>query len=181
MNEFKIFVGIDISKKTFDAALLSSPHPSAIKHACFNQNINGFQALIAWVSEEDVPLSQVLFCMEHTGIYIDGLVNYLLSVQANLWVEMPLRIKRTIGLQRCGDDKVAAINIAQYAYRYRDTAKLWKPLHTAIEQLRHLVAQRDRLILSLNQLTVPVNELEECGCPLQAKALKRIQRQPSVD
>jgi transposase len=89
---------------------------------------------------------------------------------------MPLRIKRTIGLQRGGDDKVAAINIAQYAYRYRDTAKLWKPLHTAIEQLRHLVAQRDRLILSLNQLTVPVNELEECGCALQAKELKRIQR-----
>ncbi len=151
MNEFKIFVGIDISKKTFDAALLSSYHPLAVRHACFNQNINGFHAFIAWLTEQDAPLSEVLFCMEHTGIYINGLVNYLLSVQANLWVEMPLRIKRTIGLQRGGDDKVAAINIAQYAYRYRDTAKLWKPLHTAIEQLRHLVAQRDRLILSLNR------------------------------
>ncbi len=176
MNEFKFFAGIDISKKTFDVAILVADNPASIKHACFTQNLKGYQQFITWITEGNLPLSEVLFCMEHTGLYISGLVEFLLSRQANLWIEMPLRIKRTIGLQRGGDDKVAAINIVQFAYRYQDTARLWKPVDTTIEQLRHLVAQRDRLIIAFNQLSVPVNELEECGNTQQAKDLKRIQR-----
>ncbi len=176
MNEFNFFAGIDISKKTFDVALLHAGNPAVIKHACFKQNIDGFHQFITWLAEGNLPVSEVLFCMEHTGLYISGLVEFLASLEANLWIEMPLRIKRTIGLQRGGDDRVAAINIAQYAYRYQDTARLWKPMDTAIEQLRNLVAQRDRLILAFNQLKVPVNELEECGSARQAKDLKRLQR-----
>ncbi|MEP6597541.1 MAG: IS110 family transposase [Ginsengibacter sp.] len=176
MNEFKIFAGIDISKKTFDVAVLSADIPATIKHACFQQNLKGFHQFVDWITADNIRVSEVLFCMEHTGLFINGLVEFLLSVHANLWIEMPLRIKRTIGLQRGGDDKVAAINIAQFAYRYRDTATLWKPLDTAIEQLRNLVAQRDRLILAFNQLSVPVNELEACGSFQQTRDLKRIQK-----
>lgn len=176
MNEFKFFAGIDISKKTFDVAILCADNPAAVNHACFQQNLKGYQQFITWITEHDRTLSEVLICMEHTGLYISGLVEFLVSHQASLWIEMPLRIKRTTGLQRGGDDKVSAINIVQFAYRYQDTARLWKPLDTAIEQLRHLVAQRDRLLLAFNQLNVPVNELEECGDGQQAKDLRRMQR-----
>ena len=38
MLKFKTFVGIDISKKTFDATLLS-PDSAVVNHQCFNQEI----------------------------------------------------------------------------------------------------------------------------------------------
>lgn len=176
MNEFKTFVGIDISKKTFDAALLQPrDHATAIHHS-FDQNPQGYNDFICWLKSNDVIIgSDVLICFEHTGIYINGFVNFLLSLNACVWVEMALKIKKCMGLQRGSNDKLASINIALYAYRYKDEVKLWKPIDPTLEQLKNIITQRDRIILSISQLTVPLNELETCGNKQQASELKRLQ------
>lgn len=177
MNKFKIIVGIDISKKTFDAALLKAASSGKIIHRCFDQTRAGYALFIKWLTENGVTLNdEVLICMEHTGIYINGLVNFLLEVRANIWVEMPLRIKKSMGLQRGSNDRIAAISIAQYAYRFQDRARLWKPVDTTLQQLRNLLAQRDRLVLAISQLSVPLNEIEECGNPADARQLKKLQQ-----
>lgn len=178
MSEFNFFVGIDISKKYFDAAVLHQSNPGLTMHQSFNQNEQGYKLFISWLREQGCTNNnEILICMEHTGIYINGLVEFLVSIDACMWIEMPLKIKRTIGLQRGGDDKLAAINIAQYAYRFKDKVTLWKPVNTVIERLRNLIAQRDRLITSLSRLTVPINELEQCGGnATQIKELMSIQK-----
>lgn len=176
MNEFKTFVGIDISKKTFDAAKLSLSAPNVFVHQSFSQSKAGYKSFIEWLQEQDVVINnEVLICMEHTGIYINGVVEYLAGIAATIWVEMPLRIKKSMGLQRGTDDRLAAISIAQYAFRFRDLATQWKPADSAIEQLRNLVAQRDRLVSSITQLSVPLNELKDSGNIVQAKQLSRLQ------
>ena len=43
------FLGIDISKKTFDVALLVQDKISSHK---FNNNIQGFQSLLAWLKKK---------------------------------------------------------------------------------------------------------------------------------
>lgn len=177
MNEFKTFVGIDISKKTFDAALHQGSQATPV-HQCFDQSLQGYQAFIHWLKSNEVIIGKdVLICFEHTGIYISGIVNFLADMKACIWVEMALKMKKCMGLQRGANDKLAAINIALYAYRYQDEAKLWKPIDTALEQLRNLIVQRDRIVLSLMQLTVPLNELEQCGNRRQAVELKKLQCQ----
>jgi len=177
MNEFKTFIGIDISKKTFDAAVLKLNSPGKVVHQCFSQTGDGYKSFVSWLTEQQVIIDQqVLICMEHTGIYINSLVDFLVSIHANIWVEMPLRIKKSLGLQRGSDDKLAAINIAQYAWRFKDMVKLWKPVDTTLQQLRNLLAQRDRLVLTLSQLTVPLNEMQECGNETGAKQLKKLQQ-----
>jgi len=176
MNEFKTFIGIDVSKKTFDAAVLQSGSQLSAIHQSFDQNIRGYKALVHWLKSNDVSIDGgVLICLEHTGIYISGIVNFLVSLRASLWVEMALKIKKRIGLQRGSDDKVASINIALYAYRYQDEVRLWKPLDSTVQQLKNLVAQRDRIVLSITQLTVPLNELEGCGDKHQAIELRKLQ------
>jgi len=176
MNEFKTFIGIDVSKKTFDAALLRSTDQLTTIHQSFNQNIQGYKAFVDWLKNNDVAIGQdVLICLEHTGLYISGIVNFLVSLNACIWVEMALKIKKRIGLQRGSDDKAAAIHIALYAYRYQDEARLWKPLDIAMQELKNLIAQRDRIILSISQLTVPLNELEQAGDKQQASELRKLQ------
>jgi hypothetical protein len=62
----------------------------------------------AWLHDHDVSLSDdTLFCMEYTCIYNKGLVAYPVVQHAQLWVEMPLRIKRAGGFERGSDDRFA--------------------------------------------------------------------------
>jgi transposase len=114
--------------------------------------------------------------MEYTGLYNTALVNFLVKQQAQLWVEMPLRIKRSAGFERGSDDKTSSIKIALYALRHQDKIQRWRPVDSTIEKLKNLIAQRDRVMNAIVQLTVPVKELSECGCIQEAKELGKLQR-----
>jgi transposase len=174
---FKNFVGVDISKTWFDAALIRSADPSKIIHQQFTQTPDGYKKMLAWLHDHDVSLhDDTLFCMEYTGIYNTGLVNCLVAQHAQLWVEMPLRIKRAGGLERGSDDRSAACKIAWYALRYHDGAKLWKPADSSIEKIKHLITQRERIITSIKHLTVPAEELKQCGCLHDAKMMEKLQQ-----
>ena len=177
MKKFATFVGIDISKKTFDASIYVAGKNAITLHQAFAQTEPGYTSFLGWLQDESLLLEETLFCMEHTGIYISGLLHFLHNAGLSVWVEMPLRIKKSMGLQRGGDDKVASIGIAQYAYRYQDAVKLYSPMDKAIEELQHLTAQRTRLINSITQLEVPLNEMLECGDTYLAKDLIRLQQQ----
>ena len=173
----KNFVGIDISKSYFDAAVIKAGHPSQSMHAQFLQCPEGFKKMVTWLLQQNVLLNkETLFCMEYTGIYNAGLVNFLVEQKAQLWVEMPLRIKRSAGFERGSDDKTSAIKIAGYAYRHQDQMQLWRPVDSSIEKIKNLIAQRDRVVSAITQLTVPLKELSECGCNKQAKELEKLQR-----
>lgn len=95
---FKNFIGIDISKSWFDAALIKADDSSTVIHEQFSQKPEGFIKMKNWLQRQGVLLDeQTLFCMEYTGIYNTGLVHYLVKANAALWVEMPLRIKKAGG------------------------------------------------------------------------------------
>jgi transposase len=175
----KNFIGIDISKLYFDVALLKGDAPGNNMHQQFTQSQSGYKKMIQWLKQQDVLVnSETLFCMEYTGLYNSGLVSFLTSQQAQLWVEMPLRIKKSTGFERGSNDKTSAVKIAAYAFRYQDKKQLWKPLDSTIERIKNLIAQRDRIITAITQLSVPVNELNECGCYQEAKELAKLQRKP---
>lgn len=163
MNKFNHFAGIDISKKTFDAALIIGGDAAMVKHQAFKQDAAGFADFTDWLAYYKVATDEVLICMEHTGLYSYGIIDFLMKATLDVWVEMPLRIKRSMGLQRGGDDKAAAIQIALYAYRYQDQVSLWKPEQALVSELRQLSAQRDRLKLSFNQLMIPLQEMAACS------------------
>lgn len=177
MSKVKNFVGIDISKTWFDAAVIRSDNTGQAIHQQFSQKPEGYKKMEQWLQQHGVLCNdETLFCMEYTGIYNTGLVHYLVSNHAQLWVEMPLRIKKAGGFERGGDDKAAALKIAWYALRYQDRVKRWNPVDTSIERIRNLVAQRDRIITSITQLSVPVNELKECGCSHEALVMEKLQK-----
>ena len=176
-NLFKNFIGIDISKTWFDAVLINAENSSEVIHHQFSQKPDGFKKLQAWLQQHDVLMTeQTLFCMEYTGLYNTGLVHYLVQNKAALWVEMPLRIKKAGGFERGTDDKAAAIKIAWYALRYQDRVKLWQPIDSNLESIKNLIAQRDRIISSIILLSVPVNELKECGCAQESRTLEKLQK-----
>lgn len=174
---FKNFVGVDISKSWFDVTLIAT---NKTVHKQFAQTVEGYQSMEQWLQLNQAAIDEhTLFCLEYTGIYNTGFVNFLVTRSANIWVEMPLRIKRAGGLERGCDDKTASAKIAWYALRYHDQAKLWKPADTSIEKLKHLITQRERIITSIKHLTVPAQELIDCGCITEGNMISKLQ-QPAI-
>jgi transposase len=89
---------------------------------------------------------------------------------------MPLRIKKAGGFERGSDDKTAFIKIAWYAIRYQDSVKLWQPADGNMEKIKNLIAQRDRIINAITQLSVPIKELKNCVGKAQTTEMERIQK-----
>jgi transposase len=173
----KNFIGIDISKPFYDAAILRADQPNQTIHQQFSQTLEGYKEMMVWLEQHNICLNEEsLICMEYTGIYNSGLVNFLIKRKAQLWVEMPLRIKKSAGFERGSDDKTSAIKIAGYAFRFQDRMQLWRPVDSSIEKLKNLIAQRDRVVNCINQLIVPLKELSECGCTQDVKDLEKLQR-----
>jgi transposase len=104
-------------------------------------------------------LEQAVFCMEHTGIYNQHLLSFLYGKKAAVCLESAVHIKRSAGLQRGKNDQVDAFRIAQYAFKNRETLRLWQPKRQAITRLKELTALRNRLISAKKQLSVPIKEI----------------------
>lgn len=177
MDKLQNFIGIDISKKWFDVALLKKQKSDEITHHQFEQTNEGLKAFNSWLKENGIRINnETIFCMENTGVYNDRLVNHLLKKKALVWVEMPLRIKRSEDFQRGKNDKIDSIKIALYAFRYQDRISLWSPMDDSLRRLRNLSALRNRIIKAISQLSVPVNELKSSGSKKEASELDKIQK-----
>lgn len=181
---YNYFIGIDISKDTLEFGLLKE------NKILLNKNVpNSIKGIQTFIKEAKVypgfSFSTVLFCMEHTGIYNNHLLKFLVEKQCYIWLERGAQIKYSLGIQRGKNDKIDAERIAVYAYKNRESVKLWTPPREIIQQLRSLTSLRSRLLKCLSQLSVPLKErklfchkksqikLEESLCKSSISSLKK--------
>jgi len=171
---FKFFIGIDVSKNTLDIGLLEVSNPESVNHLQVSNNDEGIIDLLKWLQkQEGFLIDESLFCLEHTGMYNFPLLQFFSQQIACVWVENAIQIKKSLGLQRGKNDKVDAIRIAQYAYRFKDQVKLWKPVREIIDRLKQLSALRERLVETKKRLLTPVEELFKVGNESMAKVLEK--------
>jgi transposase len=154
---YHFFIGIDVSKLHLDLALLVGGRVMTSMRI-ENQPKDIQAALQKLTTTHAVALKQCVFCLEHTGIYSAHLVGLLEQQELAIWLEHPLQIKYSLGLQRGKNDRIDAQRIAQYAYKNRESVRLWKPTRKLITQLQHLTRLRERLLSANNSLKVALAE-----------------------
>ncbi len=172
------FVGIDISKLTLDVAILQDDKIlSTLKIENTEEAVRELLKKIK--AAHGCTIKNTFFCAENSGLYHRFLSNVLVKKRAELCLDSPLRIKRSMGIQRGKNDKVDAIRIARYAQANQSSLVRWLPPREEIEQLRLLSALRKRLVktktmfLNNNKLEghfLPkeeVVELLQCTAPLR--------------
>lgn len=140
------WLGIDVSKATFDAAL---PTSSGFDHAKFPRNLAGVRQCLAWVRRHDhgEPLACV---MEATGGYSKQLARWLLAARSDLHVAIaqPFQVchfTRALG-QRNKTDALDAVVLARFGATFSPRA--FHPMPAAYERLRALERERDSLVRS---------------------------------
>jgi transposase len=171
--DFKHFIGIDISKKTFDLALMTENPTGRMTTATFSNDHNGIVALEQFIRKQGLEKSRILFCIEHTGLYCRVLSSYLVENQYAVWIEMPVQILRSLGIQRGKNDQLDARRIATYAYTFKDKARLWQPPREEVQKIHDLLSLRERLIASRTSILKPIEELDETGLSEVADSLRK--------
>lgn len=170
------FVGIDVSKATLDLALIKNNDIKNIHSFIISNDKDGFKALKALLTKHKVCFEETIFCIEHTGYYSKPLYQYILSQQGLLWMEMSLKIIRSLGVQRGKNDQLDAKRIALYAQRNQDDFVPYKAPRKIIETLKTLLMLREKLITSRTAIMVPIKELCSIDKAAGEIALKAISK-----
>jgi len=170
MKEYKKFFGVDVSKKTVDIVYTDK---QTTEHQKFSNDTAGMKLLTGWLEQNEVSPNDTLFCMEATGLYCFTLTHFLSSKNIDVWVEHSVNIKKATALARGKNDKVDAQRIALYAVKNLDRIRIWKPMSTTLEKIKHLASLRERLVDTIKRLSVPIQEFEEVGNNTMAKLLKQ--------
>lgn len=141
-----IILGVDISKATFDVALLAD---NKIKTKKFSNTFKGFSELKQWLKTKGMNTAHA--CMEATGGYETKLAQYLYDNNFKVSVINPARIKgfAVSKLSRVKTDKADSRLIAQFCQAMQPD--LWQPTPKHIQELQQWVRRLDSLIANKNQ------------------------------
>jgi transposase len=170
MKQYKYFFGVDISKKTIDVTLIQDVQ---LTHRQFSNDAMGMDKLMQWIRELGLNPDNALFCMEATGLYCFPLTQFLASNAIDTWIEHATQIKRATSLDRGKNDKIDSRRIAIYASKNLDRVRLWRPLSSTLEKIKHLASLRERLVETKKRLLTPIKEFEEVGNTAMAKLLTK--------
>ena len=141
----EFFIGVDISKLTLDVALLQDG--MLVKSLKIDNSEKAVKALLVTFKKEyRCGPDNVLFCAEQMGLFHTFLAGVLVKKKIILCLESPLRIKRSLGLQRGKNDQIDAVRIAQYAYKNYESLLIWQPPRACIEQIKTLSTMRKKLL-----------------------------------
>ncbi|SPR10585.1 IS110 family transposase [Orientia tsutsugamushi] len=146
-----IIVGIEVSKETFDAAMLIN---NKVQTRKFNNTSEWFNKLVTRLKSKGTEH----VCMEATGIYWKGLAKYLYDYGYKVSVVNSVRIKgfAMSKLSRTKTDKADSVLIADFCEAIKPEAWYRQPPY--IQELQQLINRMNVLIKHKTQET---NRLEE--------------------
>lgn len=147
MKKSNNYVGIDISKLTFDVAISSSE--GKYKYLKFANNHEGFMMFL-----ELLNASESICVMEASGPYYLKLATFLSEQRIKVCVVNPLIIRRfsQMRMSRAKTDKKDSMLIAEYGKTEKPT--LWQPEAAYVLELKQMQAYLEQLNKNRTGFTV---------------------------
>ena len=141
-----MFIGIDISKLSFDVAILLDD--GKYVHKKFDNNLSGFKSLFKWQKGFG---QAAVFCLEATGIYGLALAKFIYRQAQKVVVVNPIKTHAFVKMEmsRTKTDKADAMSIARYCKHLNDNNKLeeslFVPKSLSYERLQNLITRLEQL------------------------------------
>jgi transposase len=160
MDTLNAVVGIDVSKKKLDVALLTN---GKIRSKVLDNASEGHQQLLAWLAKHQVDLAMLHVCMEATGVYYERVATMLSDAGVKVSVVNPGCIKGFAHSEniRNKNDAVDAALIARYCAAMRPS--LWTPPPLEQRQLRAWTLRIEALKENVQQEENRLEALTESG------------------
>lgn len=151
---YEQFVGIDISKDSFDLTLLESSGEIKLQDK-LSMDRDGFNTFLEYLSS--YSKDKLLVSMEATGIYHLPLLSFLLENSFKSAVINPILIKSFIGsttLRKTKNDKKDATSIALFSLKSHQSLHL--ATFNTIESIRPLTRERESLSKDVARLKTEI-------------------------
>ena len=147
-------IGVDVSKRKFDAALLTEQ--GKYRGKVFDNDAKGFQAFRDWIKAN--AGGQVQVCMEATGAYHEALATFLFDDQITVFVVNPLRVKRFVESEALRNKTDAGDAKALARFALKNELEPWVAPSKGVRELQALVVRLESLQImrqaELNRLDV---------------------------
>jgi Transposase and inactivated derivatives len=164
MQNAEIFIGLDMGKSSFSAAVVAQSNPSTYYEEQFTNDKNGYLKLLQWLKKTYPDDGrQVLICLEHTGIYSRGICLFLAERQMPYTLLSGLHLKRSMGIRRGKTDKADAKAISKYALIHKHEIRHTVLPEKALLKLKDKIAERDRMVKAKKLLSITANEHKSVG------------------
>ena len=147
------FIGIDISKQTFDVSF------SKKDQQVFKNTRKGFERFLKQVNDNTGLV------MEASGPYCLSLANFMYDKGFKVYVVNPLKIKRfsQMNFNRAKTDKKDAEVIRGYALKMQEDLKGWKPESRQIKEMKQLHTALELLNKQLTQVRNQLGAFKDSG------------------
>ena len=158
-EQFRWFLGIDVSKETFDACCINTKGGRLFSLST-SMNRKGFEELIKQLSCLSVSQDSVLVGMESTACYHVNLYSFLFSLGYTVIVINPLLISNFVKLQlrKTKTDKKDASVIAQFLLLNRNSLSQ-ALVSSDFSELRDLSRQRESLVDQMSSIKSDIKRL----------------------
>ena len=142
MDTIQSWVGIDVSKKKPDIALL---HDNQIRPKSLANTRAGVQQFVEWLEFQRIGIETAWVFSEVRGLYNDALATWLYDNGINVSVVNPARVKgyAQSELVRNKTDMTDAATIARFAHAVKPEP--WHVPSAEVRVLRALVERLDEL------------------------------------
>lgn len=170
----QFFLGLDISKPFFDAALLvvSGTAKQEIPQQQFANDRSGLQLFEQWLKRNGVTYDDnSLVIIENTGIYHRLVWKFCSSKGLPIHIGNAAHIKWSLGITRGKSDKIDAQRLSNYGYRHQEELECTAALSPVFLQLKDLMTNRTRLLQQLTGLRSYLKELKTVSDKSFAKQL----------
>jgi transposase len=151
-----MFLGIDVSKKTFDACLINDEQKQ-IFNDNFSMNNSGFQKLDEKL--KSFEQNRLLIVLESTGIYHINLSVFFTEKKFNVAIMNPLLIHnfiKSVSLRKSKTDRIDAFRIAQFALY--NNAKI-ETIESVPKSIKSLNRERENLSKNIAKLKTEIKAL----------------------
>ena len=157
------FIGIDVSKLHFDAALMViiNYQKGPILTQRFENNTRGLKSFGKWIKSHGAKAGpETLIVMENTGIYHRQLWGFCSREGLAVHIGNAAHIKWSLGITRGKDDVTDSIRLCRYAVKEAEALKAAPALNPALIRLKDMQTSRTRLLSQVNANLKYLRELK---------------------
>lgn len=170
-----LWVGIDLAKATFQAAIWGHEELHAMRVRAFPRHADGAKALLAWLRANSEPETRIGFVMEATATFAMELATWLLALDPSLHIAIvnPMQTSaflRSLGLRNKTDD-LDARALARYGADRRPAP--WEKPTPEMMALQDLVRIRMDLVNARTAMTLRLRDHERTS-KTATKAMVRV-------
>lgn len=172
----QFYLGLDISKPFFDAALLIviAKCKQEIVMQRFANDKAGLRLFEKWLKASGVVFdTNSLVVIENTGIYHRLVWQFCSSKHLPIHIGNAAHIKWSLGITRGKSDKIDAQRLCTYGYRHHEELQCTAALSPVFLKLKDLMTNRNRLLSQLTGLKSYLSELKK----VSDKSFAKLQQQ----